>query len=176
MLGRAFQTCNLKNKNCSEFLRTKGMGLDRAPSNFFTLVFLDPPTVTESLVLPLYFGHIEWITITDLCTHLSFRQSSTFWYQGPKLDDMSTMFYSDNKIYKIKLVMDLITIQLFTFDASSGFALMVISISLNTWWISFETHGRWCLKSRFLINLSHLHWSDHLWGTPKLRNRNFLLK
>ena len=25
-----------------------------------------------------------------------------------------------------------------TFAASSGFALMVISISLNTWWFSFE--------------------------------------
>ena len=44
MLGRAFQTCNLKNKNCSELLLTKGMGLDRAPSNFLTLVFLDPPS------------------------------------------------------------------------------------------------------------------------------------
>ena len=39
MLGRAFQTCNLKNKNCSELLLTKGMGLDRAPFNFFTLIF-----------------------------------------------------------------------------------------------------------------------------------------
>ena len=39
MLGRAFQTCNLKNKNCSELLLTKGMGLDRAPFSFFTLIF-----------------------------------------------------------------------------------------------------------------------------------------
>ena len=41
MLGRAFQTCNLK--NCSELLITIGMGLDRAPFQFLTLVFLDPP-------------------------------------------------------------------------------------------------------------------------------------
>ena len=49
MLGRAFQTCNLKNKNCSELLLTKGMGLDRAPFNFLTLIFsplwVDPPSV-----------------------------------------------------------------------------------------------------------------------------------
>ena len=43
MLGRAFQTCNLKNKNCSELLRTKGMGLDRAPVEFQKLGFLKPP-------------------------------------------------------------------------------------------------------------------------------------
>ena len=41
MLGRAFQTCNLKNKNCSELLLANGMGLDRAPFNFLTLIF--PP-------------------------------------------------------------------------------------------------------------------------------------
>ena len=39
--------CNLKNKNCSEVLLTKGMGLDRAPFNFLTLIFspleVDPP-------------------------------------------------------------------------------------------------------------------------------------
>ena len=44
MLGRAFQTCNLKNKNCSELLLANGMGLDRAPIEFQKLVFLKPPT------------------------------------------------------------------------------------------------------------------------------------
>ena len=48
----------------------------------------------------------------------------------------------------------LITIGRFTFAASSGFALMVISISLNTWWFSFEMAcDSFC--PGFL--LSHLH-------------------
>ena len=42
MLGRAFQTCNLKNKNCSELLLANGMGLDRAPIKFQKLFFLNP--------------------------------------------------------------------------------------------------------------------------------------
>ena len=41
---RAFQMSNFKNKNCSEFLLTNGMGLDGAPVKFLTLVFLRPPT------------------------------------------------------------------------------------------------------------------------------------
>ena len=68
MLGRAFQTCNLKNKNCSELLRTKGMGLDRAPSNFLTLVFLDPPTahIHQSIQICLYI-----LTPPDTTRHAS---------------------------------------------------------------------------------------------------------
>ena len=34
MLGRAFQTCNIDSKNCSELLMTNRMGLDRAPDEF----------------------------------------------------------------------------------------------------------------------------------------------
>ena len=45
MLGRAFQTCNLKNKNCSELLLANGMVLDRAPIKFQKLFFLKPPTL-----------------------------------------------------------------------------------------------------------------------------------
>ena len=60
MLGRAFQTCNLKNKNCSELLLTKGMGLDRAPSNFLTLVFSplegDPPSPSQTFTLLVSLG------------------------------------------------------------------------------------------------------------------------
>ena len=41
---RAFQMSNFKNKNCSELLLTNGMGLDRSPVKFLTLVFLRPPT------------------------------------------------------------------------------------------------------------------------------------
>ena len=34
MLGRAFQTCNIDSKNCSELLMTTRMGLDRASVEF----------------------------------------------------------------------------------------------------------------------------------------------
>ena len=40
---RAFQMSNRENKNCSELLKTNGMGLDGAPVKFLTLVFLEPP-------------------------------------------------------------------------------------------------------------------------------------
>ena len=39
MLGRAFQTCNLKNKNCSELLLANGVGLERAPDEILTFIF-----------------------------------------------------------------------------------------------------------------------------------------
>ena len=68
MLGRAFQTCNLKNKNCSELLLTKGMGLDRAPFNFLTLIFsplwVDPPNTVctykpKNRILWLFFNFLK---------------------------------------------------------------------------------------------------------------------
>ena len=43
MLGRAFQTCNIDSKNCSELLMTNRMGLDRAPVEFQKLVFFETP-------------------------------------------------------------------------------------------------------------------------------------
>ena len=51
----------------------------------------------------------------------------------------------------------LITIGRFTFAASSGFALMVISISLNTWWFSFETQPMACDSFCPGFLLPHLH-------------------
>ena len=42
-LGRAFQLGWNENKNCFEILMAKEMGLDRAPIEFWKLVFLDTP-------------------------------------------------------------------------------------------------------------------------------------
>ena len=74
MLGRAFQTCNLKNKNCSELLLTKGMGLDRAPFNFLTLIFspleVDPPNHPARVVSlknsVLKLSRSNW-SVAELC-------------------------------------------------------------------------------------------------------------
>ena len=50
----------------------------------------------------------------------------------------------------------LITIGLFTFAASSGFALMVISISLNTWWFSFWPVIPFAQVSYYLISMKYM--------------------
>ena len=49
-----------KNKNCSELLLTKGMGLDRAPVEFQKLGFLKPPSVTLPPILFLLIDHLEY--------------------------------------------------------------------------------------------------------------------
>ena len=54
-----------KNKNCSELLLTKGMGLDRAPFQFFTLAFLDPHSTVRlqsTVDIAFYVDH-SYITV-----------------------------------------------------------------------------------------------------------------
>ena len=71
MLGRAFQTCNLKNKNCSELLKALGMGLDRAPIIFQKFFFLNP-LLTD---LPTEIWEIVWKFLTS-------SKLIEFWYLG----------------------------------------------------------------------------------------------
>ena len=52
MLGRAFQTCNIDSKNCSELLMTNRMGLDRAPVEFQKLVFFETPYSSTLISTP----------------------------------------------------------------------------------------------------------------------------
>ena len=66
----------------------------------------------------------------------------------------------------------LITIGLFTFAASSGFALMVISISLNTWWFSFETLSMACdAFCPGLWNICNMNCEDEAEGNEKALHR-----
>ena len=73
--GGAFQMNLSKNKNCSELLLTKGMGLDRAPVEFQKLGFLKPPNGgrnTKHLTCKEYF-HKESTTFTTIPPLLCFN-------------------------------------------------------------------------------------------------------
>ena len=62
-LGGAFQMTDINSENCFEHLNTNGLGLDRAPAEFLTFVFLRPPNALL-LLHQISINYIQYTPFT----------------------------------------------------------------------------------------------------------------